>query len=509
MQQSRRTAIVISYVSLIASSILFLLINPQIIKMIGQSEHGLYTIVNSTIAYFTIFDFGMGNAIIRYSTKLRVQNEKDKEWQLYGTFLLIYIGIGILTLIGGIILSLNADVMYKSSLTADQSSRIIILMLIATFNVAVHFPLSLFKSVINAYERYTFLKTLDLIYKVLNPLMMLGVLFLNQNVLWLILVTAIFSTVLCIVRFVYCIRELKINISFRLIEKKLLKEIVIYSAFIFIAMIADKLFWSTDVIILGIMCDSTSNVSIYSYGFTFVSMFISFTSVISQMYLPRFTRLTMQEKSEMTVSNEFIRISRLQFFFSAYIYIGFILVGRQLIEVLVGVNYTNSYFVALCIMTGLLLGLSQNVGIVVLQARNMHKFRSIVQFGVAVANILLTIVLITRLDEIGAAVATMTTKIGGVFIIMSIYYMKRAKLDVIKLWRSLSKSILFYIIIVFIFTLIMNKVMIVINPYLSIVIVASIFSIVYWLLTYNVCMNKNEKNQLNELFKLLKRRVFA
>ena len=61
----------LNYVVLGLSNLVGLLYTPYMLRMMGQSEYGLYSLVASVIAYLTIMDFGFGNAIIRYTAKFR------------------------------------------------------------------------------------------------------------------------------------------------------------------------------------------------------------------------------------------------------------------------------------------------------------------------------------------------------------------------------------------------------------------------------------------------------
>ena len=62
---------VLNYVVIGLNSLVGLLYTPYMLRMMGQSEYGLYSLVASVIAYLTIMDFGFGNAIIRYTAKFR------------------------------------------------------------------------------------------------------------------------------------------------------------------------------------------------------------------------------------------------------------------------------------------------------------------------------------------------------------------------------------------------------------------------------------------------------
>ena len=72
----------LSYLTLALSNIIALVYTPFMLRLMGQSEYGLYSLVESVVAYLTILDFGFGNEIIRYTSKyLKVKFEDGTEYQ--------------------------------------------------------------------------------------------------------------------------------------------------------------------------------------------------------------------------------------------------------------------------------------------------------------------------------------------------------------------------------------------------------------------------------------------
>ena len=69
--QERKSGAVLSYVVIIVNTLIQLLYTPLLIRKLGQSEYGLYSLVASIIGYLTIMDLGFGNAIIVYTSKYR------------------------------------------------------------------------------------------------------------------------------------------------------------------------------------------------------------------------------------------------------------------------------------------------------------------------------------------------------------------------------------------------------------------------------------------------------
>ena len=77
--KQRKTGALLSYVSIIVSTLVQLLYTPFLISRLGQSEYGLYSLIASIIGYLTVLDLGFGNAIIVYTSKYRAEKKYDEE----------------------------------------------------------------------------------------------------------------------------------------------------------------------------------------------------------------------------------------------------------------------------------------------------------------------------------------------------------------------------------------------------------------------------------------------
>ncbi|WP_211283659.1 polysaccharide biosynthesis C-terminal domain-containing protein [Thomasclavelia cocleata] len=104
-----------------------------------------------------------------------------------------------------------------------------------------------------------------------------------------------------------------------------------------------------------------------------------------------------------------------------------------------GNGYEHAYYVALLLIIPVTVPLIQNLGIEIQRAKNMHKFRSVVYFIIAIGNVLLSIPLTKVYGEVGAALGTAITMILGNIIIMNWYYQARVKLDMKYFWGNIFK----------------------------------------------------------------------
>ena len=129
-----KAGVFLNYVIIALNALVGLLYTPYMLRMMGQSEYGLYSLVTSIIAYLTIMDFGFGNAIIRYTAKFRAEGKVREQSEMFGMFMVLYSVIGVLALLGGIFLYLNVDNMFGSTMTDVELEKAKIMMLILAFN---------------------------------------------------------------------------------------------------------------------------------------------------------------------------------------------------------------------------------------------------------------------------------------------------------------------------------------------------------------------------------------
>ena len=186
---------ILSYAIIVVNMLVGILYTPILTAKLGQSEYGLYSLVTSVISYLTILDFGFGNAIIIYTTKYRVSKQKEKEEKLHGMFLIIYTIIGIIAGIIGAILWINVDKLFGNSMTHEELQKAKVLMGILTLNLVLTFPLSVFSSIITAYEKFIFSKLLNLIRIIATPIVMLVLLNFGYKSIALVILNTVLNLV--------------------------------------------------------------------------------------------------------------------------------------------------------------------------------------------------------------------------------------------------------------------------------------------------------------------------
>lgn len=494
-----KVGIFLSYLALALSNIIALVYTPFMLRMMGQSEYGLYSLVASVVAYLTVLDFGFGNAIVRYVAKYRAENKVEEQYSLFGMFLVIYLIIGLISLFIGLGLYYNVDVLFDQSMTSDELAKARVMMLLLVFNVVFTFPLSIFPSIIIAYENFIFHKVVNLCRILLQPCIMIPLLLMGYKAMGMIVLTTILNLTTLLISCWYCFAHLNVRFYFNGFNWSLMKEISGYSFYVFLTIIVDRAFWSTGQFILG-MLSGTIDVAIYSLVVQLCNYYMSFSLAISNVFLPKITQFVTEGRSIKEISDIFIKIGRIQYIIIAYILTGFILFGKAFVFYWAGPEYAEVYPLTVLIMIPQTIPLIQNIGISILQAQNRQRFRSFLHLTVSVLSVFIGYYITKKYGIVGCAISTSGALLIGHGFILNWYYYKSIHLNIVLFWKQIIR-LSFPIFITAMVIVGLNLVLS--NSLVFIIIEILLFSILYFVLIWNFGCNKFEKDQIRiPIFKL-------
>ena len=499
-----KIGVILSYLSIFITNIISIIYTPIMLRLLGQSEYGLYTLVTAVISYLGLFSFGFDSAFIRYYSRYKVKDEKEKIYNLNGMFLIIYTILALLTIISGIFLINNTELVFGNKLSISQIGEAKILMAFMVFNIALSFPASVFNSNITANEKYIFQKMVGICNSILSPMIMLPLLLLGFKSISLVIASTVISITSLIINIYYCVKKLNMKVYFNGMDFNLMGEIAIFSVYIFMNMIVDQINWSVDKYLLGIMRGTTA-VAIYGIGSQFNSYYITFSTAISNVFIPKINRMSVENDNN-KLTDLFINVGRVQFFVLILILTGYIIFGKYFICVWAGEKYLESYYIGLILMIPITIPLIQNVGIEIQRAKNMHKFRSIIYCMIVVINVIVSIPLCKKWGGIGCVIGTAIGIVIGNIIIMNIYYQKKVGIDILRFWKNILKCVPI-IILALIFGLTLVNI-IKINSLINFIAGVIIYIIGYFSILWKFALNNNEKIFVKKIYMNLKRKVY-
>lgn len=494
--------IYLSYISLFISNITNLILTPFIIRNLGQSEYGLYMLIGAFVGYIAVLDFGLSNATVRFVAKYRAENNKKEEENFLFSTLIIYLIISFIVLVVGIIIYLNLDSIFKNSLTSSEIEIAKVMFIVLVITLAFTLPMNLFNGIITAYEKFVFPRVLTIARLLLRAIIILILLSLGHKSIAIVLVDAIFNVILMLISMAYVFLKLNVRIRVHSINILMMKEIFSYSFLIFISVVVDQIYWKIGHLVLGIVA-STSEVAIFSIGMVIGLYFITFSTAISGVFLPKITKMVVNNVSGEDLTDLLIKTGRLQLLILGFVLGIFSLFGSKFILLWAGPGFDDSWKIALIVMIPLVVVLSQTVGISILQAKNMHGFRAIAYLCISFVNVFLSIYLARIFGAVGAAVGTSLSLIFGNIIAMNIYYHYKVGLNIPRFFKEVYKRLLISIcgsICIGILLLLIPG-----TYWITLILQCALYSVIYFVIMLFFGMNKYEKDLFaNEISKVRK-----
>lgn len=435
-----KIGVILSYISRMITIVVGLVYTPVMIRLLGQNEYGLYNIAASTISYLGILNFGFGSAYIRFYSRYKIIDDHEKIAILNSMFLTIFSVLGILVIIAGVILALNVDLIFGTTLSSSELRTAQFLVLILVVNLSVSFPAIVFNTYLQANEQFVFQNIFLIIAQITTPFINLPILLAGYGSIGMVSGTVTINIILELVILIYCIRKMKMRFSFKDFDRSLMIEMTVFSSYIFINMFVEQVNNNMDKTILG-RFKGTIPVAIYSVGSNLNAYYQQLSLTIANVFTPRIHRMVAANADDVELTQLFTRVGRVQFILLSLVLTGFIFFGKPFIGMWAGVNYYESFPVAVLLMFASFVPLIQNVGIEIQQAKNMHQFRSWVYLTIAVGNIFLSIPLAKVFGAVGAAFGTAITVIIGNVLIINWYYHKKVGINIKYFWQEILKFI--------------------------------------------------------------------
>lgn len=497
----RKLGIFLSYLNITLQSLLGFLYIPILLHYIGKSEYGLYQLMGSLIAYFGIMDFGLSAAVIRFYAKYLALKDRVGMENILAIALRCYGAVmGVMLIAGGAVYTM-LDAAFSGSMTAGEVAEAKDIFLLLLLNIVITLSTMVFRSVINAHEHFLFLKGLETVQLVLQPMLVVLLLMHHPSAFSVALVQTGLNLVLSFARVYYCFDKLHVRIRYHYWSHELMVAFRRLALSVFAVTLIDQVFWKTNQIILGII-SGTAAVAVYSIASLIYMNYMVLSTAISGVYLPHVTGMVARKEPISSLSDLFIQIGRWQYYLLALVATGFIIFGKQFIALWAGPGFEDSYIITLLIILPFTVDLIQNIGLAIMQAMNRYDFRARIYFLTGILNLLLAIPLGIKYGGIGCAMATGISMIVGNGFIMNWYYAKEIHLAIASFWSQIGRISLV--------TGVCLVIGYVANAYLwtqggvgPFVLKAAMYSILYMVMIYAFAMNQSERDKIQATFRKL------
>lgn len=501
--QQRKVGIVLTYCQILISLGISVFSTPYITRALGATEYGLYSLVLSFSAYINLFQVGIGSSYIHFYSVYKSENDEKKIENINAMYLLIFLILGSIAAIFSTVVVFNVRLFFPAGTEESllRLARYSILLLSVT--TVTSFPVSVFSSYIIAHERFVFYKLANILFSIVRIAAIIFVLSIGFGSLEIFICTLACTLALDAAYIFFCVKKLKFRSKLHRFDKAFFGAVFRFSIYIAINSIVDQLNWNTDRIIIT-KIHGTVMTAVYAIGSQLNSMYMEVSTSISDVFTPMIHRIAQQDRTGKSFTDLMTRVGRIQFLLLGLVLSGFIACGKPFLQIWLGSEYADAFYVSAILMIPVTIPLIQNVGIEMQRARNKHKFRSILYLFMALGNLGITIPLCYYYGIAGAAFGTGVMLLIANGFIMNYYYKKHLDIDIGFFWKNILRIAVVPVLMVAAGLLVTKFVALETLPELVLFILG--FAVLYGVLAYLFVMNVYEKEMVNKLVKRLLRK---
>jgi O-antigen/teichoic acid export membrane protein len=389
--------------SLAVNVVVGIFLSPFILHHLGDEAFGLWILIFSVTGYYGLFDLGIRSSIVRYVAKYSATGEQEELHRLVNTAILSYSAIGTVSMLITLIGTYYVDSIFRIPPEFATTARWLLLMVGAS--VSLGFPLGVFSGVLEGIQRFYFLYSVNIISTVLRALLIVVALRRGHGLLAVALITVSLPLLNQIVNAIAGFRLLRLRLGYGYVNRASLKLIASYSSTTFIIIIAGRLRFKTDAMVIGTFV-SAAAVTYFTIGSRLVDYCTETVHSMAQIFVPMSSQLDALGDLR-RLRNIFVAGNRMCAMVTFPICAILAILGKSVIETWMGARYVSlSYPVLLILLFPSTLMLMQAASSRVLFGMGKHQTLAKVTLAEGIANLVLSIILVRKYGIIGDAIGT-------------------------------------------------------------------------------------------------------
>ena len=392
-----------SWSSLGANILVGVFLSPYIVHRLGDEAYGVWVLIFSLTGYYGLFDLGIRSSIVRYVAKYSATEEQERLTRLINTAVFSYGAIGILALV----LTITGAFYMHSIFHISESMRGIarLLFLMVGTALSVGFPMGVFGGILEGLQRFYVVNCVSIVSTLLRASLIVITLRHGGGLLSIALVTVSMPLIAGVVNATVVLHLLPLSFSIKYADRDSFRRIANYSSTTFVIMVAWRLRFKTDAVVIGTFLSSAA-ITYFTFGARLIDYAIEVVGGMAQIITPLSSRSSasgdiLQLRKIFVAGNRACAL--IIFPIAAMLFV----LGKSIIGVWVGQRYvTTSYHVLLILLVPSTLMLAQAGSARTLLGMAKHRTIAFVTLMEGIANVILSIILVRRFGVLGDAAGT-------------------------------------------------------------------------------------------------------
>jgi O-antigen/teichoic acid export membrane protein len=242
--------IVSNWANLVISVLIAFFVSPIIVHALGKEIYGVWVIIVSLTGYFTVLDFGVNTAIVRFISKATAQKDYKGARAIFSSSTAIFSGVFLLIVTATIVFGFFLrDIFNLQNLPSDY---IYLVFLIAGLDLACGLVLSVYLGTLVGLQEFGFINGTAIIINIIRSVILITLMRLGYGLLTLAIIQIITTLLKALCQYIRIRTKYNyLYFDMKTIDRSVVSKLYNYSIFSFIIAISLKVLFYTDSIVIG------------------------------------------------------------------------------------------------------------------------------------------------------------------------------------------------------------------------------------------------------------------
>jgi O-antigen/teichoic acid export membrane protein len=377
---------------------------PLLVHGLGDRRYGMWSLVESLLAYLTLFDLGVAASVVRHVARLEATQDRAGVNRVFSTSLCVFGVAGTAAFLLALLVAFAG--LPLLDVPADLALETRWMLILLGLNLALGLPLHVFASVLDGLGRYSVKTAITTAAALARVPVFLVVLWSGGGLLelaWAITGLSLLEHAALVVAAHRCLPGLRF--SFGHVDRKTLRGMRGYSLNAFLAMLAGRISFQTDAVVIGLFL-APQFITFFAVAARLVEYAKNLLRSALTVLTPAITTLQAQGNA-VAIRRAFLTATRWVLWLALPIQTGLLLLGEPFLRLWLGDRHAEESRATLLILSlPLAPALAQAVAGRVLYGLGKIRWLARAVLLEALANLLLSVALAQPLGIEGVAWGT-------------------------------------------------------------------------------------------------------
>ena len=390
-------------------AIITFFLTPFVLSSLGDTRFGIWALVTSLTGYYGLLNMGVSQSLTYFFSQHLAQDNYKALNKDASTGSVLLTCAGCFLILVSIVLAGFAPRIF--SVDADSVSEVQWCLFIMGCSVALQFFFFVYTAVFLAKQRFDLINSISITAKIFYAIGVIFVLSMGWGLIGLVSWAAINNL---LANLVFCRVAKRIlpelSISFAAFDSKRLKGLFTYGGWSMVASTARRIINQTDVIIIALFMSSAA-ITPYYLAVRIAGELSGIVVSIGRVFFPFFTQLA-AVKDDQRIRRVYLRGTRLVCALTITLGAVSFYWSENFYRIWLGEKYVFDTMVSIPLLYGILVAkaivaLAQLMGNQIFSAKDRLPVLGITSLSEAVANLVLSIVLLQWFGLVGVALGTL------------------------------------------------------------------------------------------------------